>query len=67
MTVATGKIAWLWTWSGGLFSYREGDDLCTHDGRNVGHFHNGDIYAADGRYLGELIDAERLIAMKASA
>lgn len=62
MADATGKMEWLWTWSGESFGYREGGDLWTHDGRHVGRFHAAEIYGPDGRYLGEMIDGERLIA-----
>ena len=64
MTSAAGKVAWLWTWSGESFGYREGNDLWTYDGRHVGHFHSDEIYGPDGRYLGELVNGDRLIAVQ---
>ena len=54
-------MAWLWTWGGESFGYREGDQLRTHDGRDVGRFHGDEVYGVDGQYLGELGDGGRLI------
>ncbi|HLH51034.1 MAG TPA: hypothetical protein VKV96_16970 [Roseiarcus sp.] len=31
-------MKWLWTWGGTSFGYRDGDDLWTHDGRDVAGF-----------------------------
>lgn len=54
---------WFWTWGGISFGYRQGEDaLYTHDGRHVGRFaEDGNIYALDGRYLGEVMNGDRLI------
>jgi hypothetical protein len=48
---------WLWTWNGICFGYRRGDSLFTYDGFEVGRFSGTEVYAADGRYLGELTSA----------
>jgi hypothetical protein len=45
---------WLWTWDGTSFGYRDGDSLFTHNGVEAGRFHCGEIYGADGAYIGEL-------------
>ena len=54
-------MQWLWTWGGVCFGYRDGADLWTHDGRHVGRFASGEVYAPDGSYLGELVQDDRLI------
>src|SRR5262245_62569197 len=56
-------MAWLYTWGGTCFGWRDGDDLWTHDGRHVGRFHRDEVYGPDGRYLGEL-QGGRLIRKK---
>jgi hypothetical protein len=55
----------LWTWRGTYFGYRDGDDLWTHNGHHVGLFHDSEVYGRDGRYLGELINDDRLITNNA--
>jgi len=55
----------LWTWKGDYFGYREADDLRTHSGVHAGVFVGDEIYAPDGRYLGELRSG-RLITHKQS-
>ena len=55
------SMEWLWTWGGVSFGYREGDNLWTHDGRHVGRFHDDEVYAPTGFYLGELRNKNRLI------
>ena len=54
---------WVWTWAGVSFGYLEGDALYTWDGRHVGFLVDGTLIfsVADGRYLGELADTDRLI------
>jgi hypothetical protein len=47
-----------------VFGYRSGDSLFTHDGKEVGRFHGDEIYRRDGRYLGELKNAHRLIRQR---
>jgi hypothetical protein len=55
-------MKWLWTWGGECFGYLDGDDLWTYHGKHVGRRANRDeIYAPDGRYLGEIMNNERLI------
>jgi hypothetical protein len=44
----------LYTWGGTYFGTRDGDDLRTHDGRNVGRFRGDEVFDSSGRYLGEL-------------
>jgi hypothetical protein len=51
----------LWIWSGSYFGYREDDLLWAYHGRLVGKFHGDDVYGADGSYLGEIRNADRLI------
>jgi hypothetical protein len=54
-------MEWLWTWGGISFGYRLGEDLWTHDGRHVGRFHEDEVYARNGLYLGEIRNRNRLI------
>jgi hypothetical protein len=54
-------MQWLWTWGGTSFGYRDGGNLWTHDGRNVGRFYEDEVYGPDGSYLGELRNKNRLI------
>jgi hypothetical protein len=54
-------MEWLWNWGGECFGYRDGDDLFAYHGKQVGQFHGEEIYGADGRYLGELMNQNRLI------
>ena len=51
----------MWTWGGKYFGYREGDDLWTHSGHHVGRFYDDEIADQLGRYLGELMNGNRLI------
>ena len=56
------KTQWLWTWGGECFGYHEGDELWTYNGRHVGRFdRHEEVYARDGRYLGEVMSNDRLI------
>ena len=55
---AEHKPDWLWTWKGICFGYREADSLFTHDGVEVGRFFGVEVYGCDGRYLGEIGQAE---------
>lgn len=52
---------WLWTWGGECFGYRQGDRLFAYHGLQVGVFHGDEVYGADGIYLGELMNKNRLI------
>jgi hypothetical protein len=52
---------WMWTWGGKCFGYREGDALFAHHGKQVGQFHDDEVYGANGRYLGEVMNENRLI------
>ena len=54
---------WLWTWSGKCFGYREGDDLFTLEGLQVGRFAGREVYGWDGRYLGEIGPGEDAMAL----
>jgi hypothetical protein len=38
-----------------------GDDLFTHNGHHAGKFYGDEVYGADGRYLGEVKNENRLI------
>ena len=44
-----------------IFGCRNGDDLWTHDGRHIGHFHGDEVYDRQGHYLGEIMGDNRLI------
>ena len=52
---------WFWTWGGKCFGYREGDQLFAYHGLQVGIFHDDEVYGADGRYLGDVMNKDRLI------
>jgi hypothetical protein len=54
-------MGWFWTWGGNCFGFREGDALYTYLGLQIGQFHGDEIYASDGRYLGEIMSGDRLI------
>lgn len=51
----------VWRWGGEFFGYREGDALFAHHGLQVGQFSGDEVYASDGRYLGEIKSDNRLI------
>jgi hypothetical protein len=50
-----------WTWGGEYFGYRYGNSLFTHSGTEAGRFHEDEVYGADGMYLGEVRNGNRLI------
>jgi len=54
-------MEWFWTWGGECFGYRNGDNLFTHNGVHAGKFYGDEVYGADGRYLGEIKNENRLI------
>lgn len=54
-------MEWFWTWGGECFGYRIEDRLFTYHGRQAGQFHADEIYGSDGRYLGEVMNKNRLI------
>lgn len=56
---------WMWTWGGKSFGYRSGESLFSYKGREVGRFHGDEIYGPDGRYLGEVMNGNRLISNRA--
>ena len=61
-------MTWLWTWGGICFGYREGDALWTCSGHHVGHFHGDEVYGTtNGRYLGELMNENRLITNRSKS
>ncbi len=45
---------WFWNWGGECFGYRNGDSLFTYFGREVGRFHDDEIYGSNSRYVGEV-------------
>lgn len=55
-------MQWLWTWGGKSFGYRDNDNLFTHFGKHIGKFSANEIYDVRGKYLGELINDDRLIS-----
>jgi hypothetical protein len=58
-------MQWYWTWGGECFGYRNGQDLFTYRGRHAGRFHGDEVYGANGRYLGEVKNENRLITNQA--
>jgi hypothetical protein len=58
-------IHWVWTVSGRSFGFIQDACLYTHDGRNVGRLVGGseEIYALDGRYLGEVRNYNTLVVV----
>jgi hypothetical protein len=54
-------MEWLWTWGGTCFGYRVDNQLWTHDGKHVGNFQGDEIFGSNGRYLGEIMNGNRLI------
>ena len=54
---AFSEPLWLWAWSGVCIGYRVGDSLFTCEGVEFGRFIGAEVYSAEGRYLGELIEA----------
>lgn len=54
-------MEWMWTWGGRCFGYRIDDALFTSDGYEAGRFVEDEIYGADGCYLGEVKNQNRLI------
>jgi hypothetical protein len=52
---------WFWNWGGECFGYRDGDNLFTYFGREVGRFDGEEIYGSNGRYLGEVMSDNRLM------
>lgn len=55
---------WFWTWGGECFGYRVGDRFFAYFGLQVGRFDGDEVYGADGRYLGEVMNTNRLITSK---
>ncbi len=58
-------MKWFWNWGGECFGYQRGNSLFTHHGIEAGRFHGNEIYGADGRYLGEVMNDNRLIRHQA--
>lgn len=56
----------MWTWAGELFGYRDGDDLFADHGKQVGKFYGDEIYDAEGKYLGELMNGHHLVVRSLS-
>jgi hypothetical protein len=54
-------IDWFWTSDGKALAYREADDLCSCEGRHIGHFKGDEIYGQEGNYLGEIAQTGRLV------
>jgi hypothetical protein len=54
-------VEWYWTWGGECFGYRQANRLFAHHGRQVGQFYGNEVYGSDGRYLGEVMNDNRLI------
>jgi len=54
-------MKWVWTWEGKSFGYLEDDDLWTHDGRHVARRAGDEFYDGNGKYLGEIMNEDRLI------
>src|SRR5512143_2887040 len=54
-------MQWYWTWGGECFGYRLNESLITYRGIEAGRFDGDEVYASDGRYLGEIKSDDRLI------
>jgi hypothetical protein len=54
-------MANMWTWGGEYFGYTSEDSLFAYTGVEVGRIRDGEVYGADGRYLGEVRNNNRLI------
>ena len=54
-------MEWVWNWGGECFGYRTDDRLFAYYGLQIGRFYEDEVYAADGRYLGEIRNKNRLI------
>jgi hypothetical protein len=52
---------WFWTWGGISFGYRVEDRLFAYSGLQIGRFDDEEVYGSDGRYLGEVMNDNRLI------
>jgi hypothetical protein len=50
---------WFWTWGGKCFGYRVDHRLFAYFGLQVGRFDGDEVYAADGCYLGEIMNENR--------
>jgi hypothetical protein len=53
-----------WLWNCECFGYREGDNLFTYFGHEVGRFDGEEIFGSNGRYLGEVMSDNRLITSR---
>jgi hypothetical protein len=53
-------MANMWTWGGEYFGYTSEDSLFAYTGVEVGRIRDGEVYGADGRYLGEVRNNNRL-------
>ena len=51
-----------WTWGGIYFGYSNENNLFTHNGKCIGSIQDGYVFDTRGRYLGEVIDNNRLIS-----
>ena len=62
-------LRWVWTLAGCSFGYVQDACLYTYDGRNVGRVVGGseEIYALDGRYLGEIRNWNALLVVNERA
>jgi hypothetical protein len=58
---------WLWTWGGISFGYKVDDRVFTHFGLQIGRVDGEEVYASDGRYLGEIMSDNRLITHRGKA
>ncbi|TXI21906.1 MAG: hypothetical protein E6Q61_10305 [Nitrosomonas sp.] len=54
-------MKWVWTWGGQSFGWIADNCLWTHYGKHVGLLQGEEIYGPDGRYLGEVLNDDRLI------
>jgi hypothetical protein len=50
---------WFWTWGGKCFGYRVDHRLFAYFRLQVGRFDGDEVYAADGCYLGEIMNENR--------
>jgi hypothetical protein len=63
-TPRKAKVDWVWTLSGQCAGYWDGHDLWGCDGHHLGRRRGLEIYAPNGEYLGEVMEAKRLARKK---
>lgn len=57
-------MKYVWTWKGKFFGYISNEYLFTKRGICVGKINGNDIYDRQGRYIGEVMNDNRLITCR---